>query len=292
MISHKYTKEENNFLKENYKNLGMEECCKILKKTHGQIKGKIYRMKLTLTSEKFLNIKRESQKKIKYPPPTINVEQFLDIKTPEVAYILGLLWADGHVQQKDKHNVVSISCQIEDFKIFEKILKKIGDWRIYYFPPRKKTWKATGWACTHNKPLVNFLLDNDYKAKSWSSADKIIEKIPENLKHYWFRGLVDGDGCFYVRKQWWGGSLSISSSYNQNWLYMENLCKKLDIHFRINKVVNGEKYNHSKASHFIIDRKNDIIRFGEYIYKNFKIDHIGLFRKFTKFQHIKLGEHI
>jgi len=46
----------------------------------------------------------------------------------------------------------------------------------------------------HNRPLVKYLVDNDYLVKSNASADKILSTIPEKFQHYFFRGLIDGDG--------------------------------------------------------------------------------------------------
>jgi len=50
------------------------------------------------------------------------------------------------------------------------------------------------------KNPLELLVDNDYKLKSYNSADKILSKIPNSLHHYFFRGLIDGDGCFYLNK--------------------------------------------------------------------------------------------
>jgi uncharacterized protein YozE (UPF0346 family) len=55
----------------------------------------------------------------------------------------------------------------------------------------------------------------------------------------------------------------------------------LQINYRIDRV--GENKKH-KYSRFLINKNEDILRFGNYIYKDFKL---GLPRKIQKFQEIK-----
>ncbi len=47
----------------------------------------------------------------------------------------------------------------------------------------------------NDKYIKEFLLENDFDKKSLLSPTKVLSKIPDELKHYFFRGLIDGDGC-------------------------------------------------------------------------------------------------
>jgi len=78
------------------------------------------------------------------------------------------------------------------------IFNSTGKWRYYNIS--RNQWKPILSAVVNNRLLYEFLVDNDYKLKSYNSADKILSKIPNSLHHYFFRGLIDGDGCFYLNK--------------------------------------------------------------------------------------------
>jgi hypothetical protein len=130
---------------------------------------------------------------------------------------------------------------------------------------------------------MNFLIENDYDKKSYTSANKILSKIPNEIKHYWFRGLIDGDGCFYHYTPKKGSTLRqfvLTSTYEQDWTYFENLCKELEIKYTIKRIKNIK----SASSVIRITNKKGIKKLGEYIYQNFKKDSIGLIRKFNKFK--------
>lgn len=58
----------------------------------------------------------------------VNVLDFdLDIKK-ESSYILGLLWADGHIREGDK--LTSINCSEDDINDVTEVFLKTGHWNI------------------------------------------------------------------------------------------------------------------------------------------------------------------
>ena len=103
-----------------------------------------------------------------------------------------------------------------------------------------------------------------------------LNKIPDNLKNYWFRGFLDGDGCIRLGKKY-GSSIVFSGPYNQNWLFLENLCNELKIHFLIDRRI----VKLGGHSYFTIYRKNDVKILGDYLYSNY--DNIGFSRKYKKY---------
>ena len=139
---------------------------------------------------------------------------------------------------------------------------------------------------TSNKPLTNFLITHDYTSKNNASADKILSHIPKNLHHYWFRGLVDGDECFYINNKRKCYQVSISSSFDQNWNYIETLFQTLDIPLYVVRRKQLQQQKTNKSSYIRITNKSDIIKFGKYIYNGYNNDHMGLSRKYKKFQNI------
>ncbi len=212
------------------------------------------------------------------------------IQSPEAAYILGLLWADGNVEYNGKNYYrIRLSNQVRDFKIFATIFRKTGPWVIRYKLAQTQNRQPQGEAVVSNKWLGQFLIENDYHAKECMSADKILEQIPNHLKHYWFLGLLDGDGCITTGERLSDASLNICSNYDQNWRFMENLFQSLRIKYCISKgnYTPKNQTKQQKCSKIRITNSNDILKFCDYIYQSRNINQIGLKRKFEKYSQIK-----
>lgn len=279
-----YTEDQENFLIEFYPRNGLNFCSEKLSIPSILLKRKIQKMGIKLTKEKRGEIIRLNKPIKSTGEYSVEPSQFYTANTPEIAYTLGLLWADGYVLHKSKNgklrNRVSIANQIEDFEVFIKILNKTGRWNVTY--RKLKNRKKQGNAEISNRPLVEFLIANDYISKSTSSACKILSTIPDHLKHYWFRGLFDGDGCIYFNPSGLHIKISIASSYDQDWKYIENLFNTVlcDRHFFIKKSIgkNGNKY--SKVE---VTKRSTILKFLNYIYANYQIDCTGLPRKYEKY---------
>ncbi len=161
----------------------------------------------------------------------------------------------------------------------------LGKWNISY---KKFTngWQPTTKLMTNNKRIYNFLKKHDYHLKSYMSPDKILSKIPKELKYYFYRGLIDGDGCFYINIKNKLYQFSITSSYEQDWGFMINLCNELDIKYNIKLIdrINKRTGKENKSSQFRITNKKGIKKIGEYIYQDY--DNIGLKRKYDKYLNI------
>lgn len=284
------TPEDKKFIIENYSMLGGIECSKKINRSSKLINGFAARHKLRVSEEtRMKQMKRaiDLSQKVrakKYLSPNayrVNPDIFRDVKTPEAAYILGLLWADGWIY-KDK---IAIQALKDDLEFVIDIFLKTGKWSKQYGQRTNRRKQMT--ICTNNKMLREFLENCDYKAKSAAPADKILNKIPEHLQHYWWRGLFDGDGCFYVGKDN-ATQMSIASSYEQDWSYVEKFFNKIGIKFFPSKrqqTKRGDKID--KSSIIRSTKREEIIKFGECIYQNYENDKIGFPRKYEKFLKIK-----
>jgi hypothetical protein len=274
MKNENYTKEEEELLIKYYEDYGSEHVHNLIGRSKKSIMNKAYRLGLHVKKEVKINNNKISQIKYfnerKNSSFKINVEQFLDITTEEVAYFLGYFWADGYVLES--RNEIRFEILNDDLINIKSVLDKIGKWN---YSTRKRI-SVLGSAITSNKKLTQFLLENDYKVKSKESADKILSKIPNNLKYYFFRGLVDGDGNLYINKK--KQTVTITSSYEQEWYFLEEICKKLNIKYYVYRKV--EK--NGKKSFFQINGTN-AKKFCDYIYQNRIEDNIGLNRKYEKY---------
>jgi hypothetical protein len=203
-------------------------------------------------------------------------DYFPDIFAPEVLYILGLAWADGSVTLKENKTYrLCISLKESDAESIKHIFlkwPKYFKWRYHYITVKAhvdkgnikvKETKRIDFNL-NDKYFIKFLVDSDYKIKSGASPDKILSKIPESLRHYWWRGYFDGDGHYYVSQKRGNNSKDIgfTSTYDQDWSFCENLCQKLGINGSINKF---RKINAGR-SQFRISKGEDMKKIINYLY--------------------------
>ena len=262
MGKHKWTEDEINFLTKHYPLTDRYHCSDVLGIPVEQI---VYKIRV-------LNLKKEK---------TLNYSEFKNISNSYVAYILGFMWADGHVTNDGRHfNVGGVK---EDIDEIESLFFKLGNWGKSIQDRSKNGWKTAVYLIGSNKEIYNFLIENDYNKKSKISADKILTKIPDDLKCYFFRGLIDGDGSFYYKD--YTRQFALTSSYEQDWGYFEKLCRELGVIYKIRRVTNiNKKTNKENKSSVIRILGKEIIKIGEYIYQG---DEFGLSRKLIKYKQIK-----
>lgn len=174
----KWTPEEDNFLKENYVLQGLSKCVDFLKRSKQSTHRRAKKLKIQISKSKLI----------------VDGEKFIKLDTPASVYICGFLFADGHVRRNDK--MISLGIVAEDAEKILHLFAEFGHWSMV---SRKiKHWKPQTHISTTNKEIYTFLREMDYCEKSNAEPTKILEKIPENLRHYWWRGYFDGDGSFYV----------------------------------------------------------------------------------------------
>jgi hypothetical protein len=275
----KWNKKEDFWLIENYSEMGSEECSKFLGKTKSSVENRVYKLGLKLSPDYKSKIFSKNPQDC-----NVNPNLFFELNTKEIVYLLGLIWSDGHLNSSNncRNFNVGFTMVTEDFKSIQSTIMKTGKWYLYKKPNKNSSWKPSTLVLTNNKRIYNFLTDHDFDKKSYVSAEKILSKIPNELKQYFFRGLIDGDGCFYYHKPIKGSTLrqfAIASTYEQDWSYFENLCHYLDIKYTIKRT----KKERSSSSYLRITNKDGIKKLGDFIYQNYNIDNIGLPRKYEKY---------
>lgn len=203
------------------------------------------------------------------------------IDTKQKAYTLGYIWADGHLEQKGNYKRCGIECAREDLESVKELFLSLPfEWHISY--RNRKKWKPQMCLRTSDKSFCTFLFENDFTSKSILSADKVLNKIPDEFKNYFFLGLSDGDGCFFISKNKINVAYNISSCFDQDWTYFENFLQKHNIYYSIKKVKNKTKY-----SYIYLQRCKEVVKLGKILYLNYEEDRIGLLRKYNKFLEIK-----
>lgn len=197
--------------------------------------------------------------------------------TKELAYVLGFTWADGWIRKTKYHHEIRVECVRDDIEELYNVFLQTGKWNKYFRNRSGRKPQARLNLC--HEELVNTLLECDYSAKSYKSADKILQLIPEKFHSYWFRGLIDGDGCWYVNKTKHKRQFSLTSSAKQDWHFFERLLKQLDIKYRKNNSVNS-------CSRIEITGKDNFEKLGNYLYSSYVEDKVGLMRKYDKWNDI------
>lgn len=246
-------------------------------RTKSSIITKMYDMKIYSKNRKlsdFFVHKRKTKNKQRIDDILNN--SFLTVDSPQIAYLLGIIWGDGSLyngQQEGRKKYIYLGILTSDFDDIKNIFDE--NWRIKN-RVRKNRKKSITEAINHNSNFSAFLYKNDYNDKSVKSPTNILQKIPENLKHYFWRGYSDADGCFYVSKSKKCFQYALAGSYQQDWKEFEKLLQKLDIKYTLKKSI----LKTSKYSVIRFCKKADFIKFGDYIYKG---EQFGLKRKYNKF---------
>ena len=123
----------------------------------------------------------------------VKSNEFINCSKPNHAYILGLLWADGHVTFSNNNAMTPIikhTTKEDDFKEFKEIIQKTGNWKYFHTKnigsfTKKENNMYINW--TSNRKLGNFLIKNDYRCKN-KSPFNILNKLNEINKQLWLRG--------------------------------------------------------------------------------------------------------
>lgn len=195
-------------------------------------------------------------------------------------YLLGFLWADGWIVNAGYTHSLNMYLIKSDFLQIEPMLCDFGI-KTFYDRQRKKKGKNFGkvsrGTTIQNREIVSFLLANDYDRKSGYAPSKILSLIPSSLHHYFWRGYVDGDGCISKKK------IELWSVIDQDWTENRKLASTLGVSHSI--YTYHRKNGKHCSSVFYMGGIDNVIKFGDFIYKNY--DGVGLKRKYEKYLLLK-----
>lgn len=194
-----------NFLSENniqlYKPFGKEDVPSLIQDYNDglslcktALKYHISPYKVTeILNQNNIRIRTQSERSRKY---SINEQYFDIIDTPNKAYILGLLYADG-TRDRDSNNI-SISLQERDKKILDQINQEIGSNRpLWYVDNSKKkdAKRMNQWRLSFcNERMARSLFEYGLvPCKEFKTT--FPNQINEKLWRHFIRGYMDGDGC-------------------------------------------------------------------------------------------------
>lgn len=195
----------------------------------------------------------------------LNENYFDEIDTPNKAYILGFLYADGcNCMQK---RTIHISLQEEDKQILEDMRNEIG------------SEKELEYIDNSNKHTFGYTYKNMWRLNMFSkhmcetlenigmmpnkSLKITFPNIDESLYSHFIRGLFDGDGCIHNGNGRITYHCSITGTYD--------LCNYLKDYFQTLGIRSNvrEASNHNGITAvFEVYRKKDTKDFLDFIYKD------------------------
>lgn len=211
------------------------------------------------------------------------VDQYITDFTPESAYVLGLLAADGHISIKTRTVCIN-NCYDDMVDVLSTFKESSPAWNFNYIV-RQKNYKPKQHGNLTSPRLTNFLIQLGYKNKNFSSILKI---IPEELRPLWFRGFLDGDGCWFLHTKNKIKNCTFVGPYDQDWEFIASVADSLGLKYSISRSnVTNKGVQIGRCSYFRIRRIRDLLLWGEYLYRTYKDDSIGFKRKYQKWLEIK-----
>lgn len=230
----RWTKEQEQYLKENYKTKKYCEISKEISKTENAIRAKCFDLGLVKnngwTDDEIeyiranyqkLSVKKMAEELNRTPnavklkaerigckksPYNCAYDYFNIIDTEDKAYWLGFIYADGYVSINKETNsgYVGIELQASDVEHLKKFNKSIsGNYQIKFYD------KECNLSNNLNKhrmckiriysiDMVNDLINHG--ATSDKTYTMTLPSLNEELMPHFIRGFFDGDGCLYVSK--------------------------------------------------------------------------------------------
>jgi hypothetical protein len=214
---------------------------------------------------------------------SIDWNSYLELND-ETIYILGYMWADGSLHEKKQwpeYYLTSFSIVEDDAKCIESTINRLN-WPVRLiqrtYASRRPNERPMTRFSTGIWQLGYYLSLFDYHIKSYTQPTKILNLIPPNKHYLFFRGYSDGDGTIYIDKHHF--SWSVSSRIDQDWQFMKDVFRELNIKGRIHRAIRSR----SATASFHACGNRASYEWCRYLYQDYENNPIGLPRKYIRFQ--------
>ncbi len=263
-------------LTDNYPNIGRDETAKLLGLSNGSVDHKASRLGLRVTPER--KSAAQSKAAITYwlsggKKRRVNADFFVNIERPEIAYAMGFIWADGSFNCKSQHFRVSLEIASKDAASVKRCLKISGKW---YSTIRKRSpeRQPITLMLTTQMKLFKRFMELDYGRKSSASPTIVLKAVPPHIRHYWWRGFFDGDGCVYATPDHY--AISFAGTYTQDWIDLYQLCDDIGVKCTTRRWISRKGH---KSSAVRITGIEATMKMRKYLYPDGADLRIGLKRK-------------
>lgn len=314
----RWTKEQEQYLIDNYDSKNYCEIAKEINKTEGAIRAKCFDLNLVKNkswSDEEIEYIRENYQRLsvkemakelnrtpnavklkaerigcKKYPYNCNYDYFKNIDTADKAYWLGFIYADGYVTINHNSNsgCVGIELQASDVDHLKKLNKNIsGNYPITFYDKECEL-------CNNDKQhkmckirIFSINMANDL-INNGATVDKTytmsLPDLSDELMPHFIRGFFDGDGNLYITKK----NKIRCSFYSVNVDFLEQL-KSYLYGNDINSYLYISKHNESNYKDLYrleIAGSEYTEKFLQYIYND---NQICLDRKFKKYYEYYVG---
>jgi hypothetical protein len=195
----------------------------------------------------------------------LNENYFDNIDTPNKAYILGFLYADG--SNNEAKCTISMSLQEDDGYILEKIRKEIGSEKPLEFLDYSNKHDG-GYNYKNQYRLLMFSkhMCEALKDKGVVPNKSLILQWPsflrDDLYSHFLRGYIDGDG--YIQPHKWEHCVDFISTYDFCKKAQEYIENKLDIKCRLDDA----SCHNGVTTYLYVRYKEQVKKFLDYIYQD------------------------
>lgn len=208
---------------------------------------------------------------------TLNEHYFDIIDTPNKAYILGLLYADGCNIRNT--NTIKLELQERDKNILDKINAELDSNRplkLTLLHEKNLNWQNSYKLSITNKHMSE-TLDNHGLVANKSLVLQFPTWLNKNLMPHFIRGYVDGDGYLGLEQN--NKLISIASSKS----FCIDLQSYLLSHYQIKSVMYNKESLHEQIQVLHIMGKDNITKFLNIIYENAELYIERKYDSYTKF---------
>ena len=200
------------------------------------------------------------------------INYFSIIDTHEKAYFLGLFFSDGYIATTPYGKNLGIGLQKQDRYILE-FLK--NEWNVNNKISDYKNSSKLQVTCSK---LYNDLIKLGIRENK-SHLDYVLPNIDDKFINSFILGYFDGDGCITIKSS----GYSVVSICCNSKLFLTSLKNKLLQFGIITRDILKEKRINNDLYVLYLSKKENQLKFKDFIYKNSKI---FLRRKYNKFLQI------
>lgn len=217
--------------------------------------------------------------KAKIKNPNLKERFFEIIDNEEKAYFLGLLISDGNVYKDNtgRQASISITLNLEDEYMLQKFLEVLNANTVV-----GKDGRGSGQSAVRSNLMAQDL--EQYGVIPRKSYFTYLPKnIPENLMPHLIRGIFDGDGSILAKMSPKDNRYLHSFSFCGTHQLMEDISQYCSTILSLKQIPKVYDYKDRNLSEIKIQNMEDMLKFGDWIYKDASIYLVSKKKKFNDF---------